>query len=174
MTKLEQKIIKLLSYYPEREFYGQEIAEKAKCSKASVSGILKMLSKKKIVFKKVRGHMKFYQINQGNLAVKKFKINLVLGELASFLLKLRKISQKIILFGSASRGEQTADSDIDLFILSNDKDETRRIIKTASGNLRIKAVIKTQNEWSEMEIQEPEFYQEIKNGIILYDYVPRI
>ena len=43
-----------------------------------------------------------------------------------------------------------------------------------SAGLRLKAIIKTSNEWSEMEISEPEFYQEIKNGIILYDYVPRI
>lgn len=174
MTKLEQKIIKLLSDYPEREFYGQEIAEKAKCSKASVSGILKSLSAKKIVFKKVRGHMKFYQINQKNPAVKKFKINSVLEKLTSFAPKLEKFSKKIILFGSASRGEQTAGSDIDLFVLSNDKNEARKILGTANRNLRIKAIIKTTGEWSEMEVKEPEFYQEIKNGITLYDYVPRI
>lgn len=174
MVKTEQKIIKLLSDYPEREFYGQEIAEKAKCSKASASGILRALSEKKVVFRKTRGHMKFYQINQKNLAVKKFKINSALEKLASPLSKLEKISRKIILFGSASRGEQTADSDIDLFILSNDKNEARKILETANRNLRIKAVIKTQSEWSETETREPEFYREVKNGIILYEYVPRI
>ncbi len=174
MTKLEQRIIKLLSDYPEREFYGQEIARKAKCSKASVSGILKTLAGKKIIFRNTRGHMKFYQINQKNLAVKKFKINSALEKLAPLLSKLEKISQKIILFGSASRGEQTANSDIDLFVLSNDKNEVRKIIESANRNLRIKAIIKTQSEWSEAETREPEFYQEIKNGITVYDYVPRI
>lgn len=174
MTKVEQKIIELLADYPEREFYGQEIAEKTKCSKASASGILKNLSEKKIVFKNVRGHMKFYQINQKNTAVKKFKINSALEKLTPLASRLEKFSRKIILFGSASRGEQTAGSDIDLFVLSNGKNEIRKIIKKAGGGLRIKAIVKTQSEWSEMETQEPEFYREIKNGITLYDYVPRI
>ncbi|OIO51658.1 MAG: hypothetical protein AUJ11_01590 [Parcubacteria group bacterium CG1_02_44_65] len=39
---------------------------------------------------------------------------------------------------------------------------------------RLKAIIKTPGEWSELEIAEPEFYREIKSGIILYEYVPRI
>lgn len=174
MAKIEQKIIELLADYPEREFYAQEIAKKAKCSKASVSGILKALADKKIVFKKVKGHMKFYQINQGSSEVKRARIDLALEKLGPALAKLKKSSQKVILFGSVSRGEQTAGSDIDLFILSADKNETRKILEKTSRNLQIKAIIKTGSEWAEMEMQEPEFYQEIKNGITLYNYVPRI
>jgi len=174
MAKLEQKIIKLLSDYPELEFYGQEIAKKAKCSKASASGILKSLSAKKIVFKKARGHMKFYQINFKSPEVKKFKINFVLGKINPLLPKLEKFSAKIILFGSGSRGEQTAGSDIDLFILSNDKNAVRAALKKINSGLKIKAVIKTPSEWSETEITDPEFYQEVNNGITLYNYVPRI
>ncbi|TSC91679.1 MAG: hypothetical protein CEN91_611 [Candidatus Berkelbacteria bacterium Licking1014_85] len=116
MAKLKQKIIKLLADYPEREFYGEEIAKKLKFSKASASGLLKSLSQKEIILKKVKGHMKFYQINQKSPEIKKFRINLALEKINPFLLKLRKYSQKIILFGSSSRGEQTHKSDIDLFI----------------------------------------------------------
>lgn len=174
MAKTEQKIITLLADYPEREFYAQEIAKKVKCSKASVSGILKLLADKKIVFKKVKGHMKFYHINQGSSEVKRARIDLALEKLGPTLVKLKKSSQKIILFGSASRGEQTAGSDIDLFILSKNKNETRKILENTNRNLRIKAITKTRSEWAEMEAREPEFYQEIKNGITLYNYVPRI
>lgn len=174
MVKLEQKIIQLLSDYPEQEFYGQEIAKKITCSKASVSGIMEILIQKNIASKKIRGHMKFYQINPKNAEVKKFKINIVLEKINPLLPKLEKLSQKIILFGSGSRGDQTFNSDIDLFILSNQKEELRTIISTIKLNLPLKTIIKTQSELSEMEITEPEFYQEIKNGIILYDYVPRI
>jgi len=172
--KLEQKIIKLLSDYPEREFYGQEIADKIRCSKASASIILKALSEKKIVSKTVRGHMNFYQIDSKNPKVKKFKINLVLDSLNSQLPKLQRMAQKIILFGSGSRGEQTFNSDIDLFIISNNKEELRSALSQIKNDLPIKAVIKTPSEWSEMEITDPEFYQEVKNGITLYDYVSRI
>ena len=97
-----------------------------------------------------------------------------MGKLDSLLPRLKKLSQKIILFGSASKGEQTFSSDIDLFILSRDKDKLRESLKKISAGSRLRAIIKTPVEWSEMEITEPEFYREIKNGIILYDYVPRI
>ena len=174
MTKLEQKIIKLLADYPEKEFYGQEIAKKIKCSKASVSGILKLLASKGIILKKVKGHMKFYQINQKSPQIKKFKINLALGKLNPLLPKLRKFSQRIILFGSASRGEQSFDSDIDLFILTDNKSEIQAVLKKISKKLCLKPIVKSLGEWSEMEIKEPEFYREVKSGITLYDYVPRI
>ena len=174
MFKIEQKIIKLLADYPEREFYGQEIADKIKCSKASASGILKSLSERKIIFKKIKGHMKFYQINAKSLDMKKFKINFILEKISPILPKLAKFSEKIILFGSVSRGEQTADSDIDLFVVSREKNEVREILKKINSSLPVKAIIKTSGEWSEMEIQETELYQEIKNGITLYNHVPRI
>lgn len=174
MTKLEQKIIKLLSDYPEQEFYSQEIARKVNCSKASASGILKSLHNKKLIFKKAKGHMKFYQIDQKNSEITKFKIITAIERLDPLLPKLKKFSQKIILFGSASRGEQTFGSDIDLFILSNNKNGVRSFLKKINPGLFIKAIIKTPGEWAEMEVKEPEFYQEIKNGITLYNYVPRI
>lgn len=174
MTILEQKIVEFLGNYPEAEFYGQEIANKIKCSKASASVLLKKLSKTGIVFAEKKGHMKFYRINPRNAEVKKLKINSAIDQLKPIAQKLNKYSQKIILFGSASRGEQTFNSDIDLLILTNDKGEAREIIKKASASLRIKAIIKTHGEWSEMEVKEPEFYQEVKNGITLYEYVPRI
>lgn len=174
MAKNKQKIITLLADYPGKEFYAQEIAEKTGCSKASASNILKSLADKKVIFKEAKGHMKFYRINQGSPEVKGARIDLALEKLGPALVKLKKFSQKIILFGSASRGEQTAGSDIDLFILSADKDKTRKTLEKISRNLQIKAIIKTHGEWAEMEMREPEFYQEIKNGITLYNYVPRI
>jgi len=174
MIKIEQKIINLLADYPEKEFYAEELAKKLKFSKASGSSLLKQLSGKGIVSKKIKGHMKFYQINQKSPEIKKFRINLALEKINPLLPKLRKYSQRIILFGSASRGEQTRDSDFDLFILTDKKDQARIAIKKAGRGLSIKPILKTSPELSEMEIKESEFYREIKNGIILYEYVPRI
>lgn len=175
MSKIEDKIVSFLADYPEKEFYGQEIAKKVNCSKASASGLLKVLTAKKIVHKKTKGHMNFYQINQKSLEVKKFKINLALAKIKPAISKLDKLSQKIILFGSASRGEQTFDSDLDLFILAgNNKEEIKSELKKINSKLRINAVIKNHSEWAEMEIKDPEFYREVNSGIILYEYVPRI
>ncbi len=118
--------------------------------------------------------MNFYQINLKNSEVKRFKIASMLEQLNPLLPKLKEFSKKIILFGSGNRGDQTWNSDIDLFILSNEKEELKSIIAKSKPDMPIKAIIKTKSEWSEMEINEPELYYEIKNGITLYEYVPRI
>ena len=174
MSKIKQKIIKLLAAYPEREFYAQEVAKKVNCSKASAVIILQDLADKKIVHKDKRGHMKFYKINQENIEVKKFKIELALQKLNQPLPRLKKISSKIILFGSASRGEQTFDSDIDLLILTNDKENVRGVLQKFKPKLGLKPIIKTPSEWSEVEVRDPEFYREVKSGITLHNYVSRV
>ncbi len=171
---IKEKIIKFLGDYPEREFYAQEIAKKVGCSKSSASGILKSLTAEGVVFKSVKGHMKFYRINLENLEVKKTKINFALKRLKVILPKLKKLSQKIILFGSVSRGEQSFDSDIDLLVLTSNKEEVRKVLKQVSPRTKIQAIIKTPAEWSEMEIKEPEFYYEVKSGIALHDNVLRV
>lgn len=174
MSKTELKIIKLLSDFPEQEFYSQEIANKVECSKASTSLIMRSLVRKKMVYGKTKGKMRFYQINNESIEIKKIKINIVLEKINPLLPKLKKFTQKIILFGSGSRGEQTDDSDIDLFIISCEKSKILNALKKTDYASPIKAVIKTPGEWSEMEVKEPEFFYEIKNGITLYDYVSKI
>jgi len=118
--------------------------------------------------------MNFYRINQENLEVKKSRIDFALTKINQLLPKIKKVSMKIILFGSASRGEQTFNSDIDLFILASNKDLVRFELKKIDPKLKVNAIIKTPNEWSEMEIKDSQFFSEIKNGITLYNYVPRI
>ena len=174
MSKIKQKIIELLAYHPEREFYAQEVATKINCSKASAVIILKSLLDKKIVHREKRGHMKFYQINPENIEVKRIKTDFALKKLNPLLSKLKKVSQKIILFGSASRGEQTFDSDIDLLILTNDKRSVKKVLGSAKEKLKIKPIVKTPSEWSEEEVKNPAFYGEIKSGVVLHNYVSRV
>ncbi len=174
MSEIKYRIINLLSHYPEQEFYAQEVAERIKCSKSSAVIILKDLTNKKIVYRKKKGHMKFYQINPENIEVKKMKIELVLKALTPLLSKLKKISQKVILFGSASRGEQTFNSDIDLLILTNRKEDAKKIVKDTGLKLKIKPIIKSVSEWAEVEVENPEFYGEVKSGITLHNHVSRV
>ncbi|MEA3463767.1 MAG: nucleotidyltransferase domain-containing protein, partial [Patescibacteria group bacterium] len=82
--------------------------------------------------------------------------------------KIKDDCINIVLFGSASRGEQTANSDIDLFILTHDPEAIKSKIAKIKNKLIIQPIIKTPNQWSELEIKEPEFYNEVKQGIKLF------
>jgi predicted nucleotidyltransferase len=169
MAKTERKIIKLLSNYPEREFYAQEITKIVKCSKASASGILKLLMEGKIVSVKVCGHMKFYQINPRSPRVKKLKIDWALEKISPLLPKLEKFSKKIVLFGSASRGEDIYDSDIDLFVLTRNIEQVKEIVKKSALKNKIQLIIKMPVEFSELKKKDPYFYREIDRGIVLWE-----
>lgn len=173
MIKTEEKIMELLALNPYREYYGSEIAREVKCSKASVSGILGGFLDKKIIKSRAVGNLKFYQINQSPILAN-YKISLVIKKLEPIVEKLKKISTKVVLFGSSARGEQTVESDIDLLVISKNKEEVRIVI--GGGRLKniIKPIIKTNSEWSEMEINDPEFFGEVNRGIVLHSYVSRI
>jgi predicted nucleotidyltransferase len=167
LTKNHQKIIIFLGDYPERKFFGKEIAEKLGISLGGAHNALKYLSKEKIIESEQRGSMKFYQINDENPLVKQLKTTAVIGKLMPLISKIKNSCEEIILFGSVSRGEQTRGSDIDLFILTHTPEEVKKDIGKYQKKIVVKPVIKTPNQWGELEIKEPEFYKEVKKGIKL-------
>jgi predicted nucleotidyltransferase len=169
MTENNKKIINLLADYPNRQFFTKEISQKTKVSLGGAHNSLKDLEKGKMIFMEQRGNMKFFQINFRSPLVRQTRIALAVNKLSKIIEKIKELSKEIILFGSASRGEQSAESDFDLFVLTNNRKEVKEIIKKERKKLLINAIVKTPNEWGEMEIKEPEFYLEIKKGIKLYE-----
>ena len=169
MTENNKKIINLLADYPSRQFFTKEISDKTKISLGGAHNSLKDLEKERMIFMEQRGNMKFFQINLHNPLVRQMRTALAVNKLSGIVEKIKKYSKEIILFGSACRGEQSAESDFDLFVLTNNYKEVKEVIKKERKKLLINTVIKTPNEWGEMEIKEPEFYLEVKKGIKLYE-----
>jgi hypothetical protein len=168
LTKNCQKIIAFLGNYPEREFFSKEISEKLNISLGGAHNALKHLTGEKIIQEEQKGNMKFYRINDENPLVKQIKTAAVVEKLLPLINKIKDNCQEIILFGSAARGEQTADSDIDLFILTHNIESVPKQIAKYAGKMLLKPIIKTPNQWGELEIKEPEFYHEVKQGIKLF------
>ncbi len=169
ITTNNKKIINLLADYPNQSFFTKEISDKLKISLGGAHNSLKELAKEKIVFMEQRGNMKFFQINFHNSLVKQLRSAFAVEKLSKVISKIEKDSKEIILFGSASRGEQSAESDLDLFVLTNNPQKIKEIMEKEQGKLPIKMIIKTPNEWGEIEIREPEFYLEVKKGVKLYE-----
>lgn len=169
MTENNKKIINLLADYPNQQFFTKEISEKVKISLGGAHNSLKNLEKEKMIFMEQRGNMKFFQINLHNPLVRQIRTALAVNKLSGIVERIKEFSKEIILFGSASRGEQSFESDLNLFVLTNNCKEVEEIIKKERKKLLINPVIKTPNEWGEIEAKEPEFYLEVKKGIKLYE-----
>jgi len=168
LTKNHQKIIIFLGDYPEKKFFSKEIAGKLNISLGGTHNAIKYLAKEKIVDTEQRGNMKFYRINDENPLVKQLKTTTVIEKLLPLINKSKRFCEEIILFGSTARGEQTRNSDIDLFILTHTPEDVKKNISKYQKQMPVKPVIKTPNQWSELEIKEPEFYKEVKRGIKLF------
>lgn len=112
--------------------------------------------------------MNFYQANKDNSILKKFKVLRNVIQLFPLAKKLKKISEKIILFGSTSRGKNYKDSDIDLFILTHNKETVKEMVKKSKIKL-LQLIIKTPAEFITLEKKDPTFYQEIIMGVTLWE-----
>jgi len=60
------------------------------------------------------GRFQLYSVDQANPLVKQFKVLLNVAGLGPLLLRLQPLTTRIILFGSAGRGEDSFGSDFGL------------------------------------------------------------
>lgn len=78
-----------------------------------------------------------YTADHSNPVIKQYKVMTNVLQLAPNLEQLQARAIKIILFGSASRGEDYPDSDIDLFVLTKDPKSTADLIPKSKSKRKI-------------------------------------
>ena len=163
------RILAFLSARPGKEFLGSEIQKALKISRMGVYLVLGALERKKLVVKHAKGKFLTYSVDYGHPVVKQFKILCQIAALEPLLRSLGPVSKKIVLFGSASRGEDAVDSDIDLFVLTAEPEEIQKKNPQQWCGRKIQAVIKTPSDWAEFKDKDPIFYDEVNRGIVLWE-----
>lgn len=147
-----------------------KIAKKLGLSIGSVFETLKILEEMGIIRGKKIGRATVYEPVKSHPAIKPFHIFDNILRLNELTNTLKQHTRKIILFGSCATGEDTLESDIDLFIVA-DKDEqttVRRIISEFQSDREIKPVIMDTVEFMEMQQTDKTFYYEVTKGIELW------
>jgi len=164
-----QKVLAFISRYPHRDFIEREIKEAVRLSKSGTNYALRELALTGLVFRNKRGKAYFYTLNYSSPIVKQLKVTQMIIEIQPLCKKLKEWSSKIILFGSSCRGENTVDSDIDLFIVSRHKEEAEEVIKQHHSPRKIQVVIRSNVRFNEMRKTEPDFYEQVIKGIVLWE-----
>ncbi len=165
----KRSLLKLLSWFtehPSGEFSFTELHKKTNLAKATLASGLFLLQKGSWIKMRSLGSTNLYSLERENPLVKQFKILNVISSLQP----LKKItSSKIYLYGSAARGEEKEESDIDLLVIGEVKEELicRQIISFLP---KIKKEIKIQVfrplEWAEMEVKDSPFYERVEKDKI--------
>lgn len=165
----EYRILQEFFDFPRQNFQMREISRRTKISQPSVVNHLKSLLKEGFILKEKKGIYPAYKANRENELFRVYKKSNLLNRL--YETRLRDyiydscMPDAIILFGSASRGEDIEESDIDLFIQSPQK------------NLNLSKYERTLNRNINLFFEEkfsrlsPELKNNILNGIVLRGYI---
>jgi len=164
-----QKVLDFLVQNHDREFTSREIRKATKLSKAGTNFALRDLVEIKFVKREKRGKFYLYAVDFNSPIIKQLKVLRTVISLSHLIKKLRDKTKKIILYGSKSRGEDTKDSDIDLFMVTNMIEEIEKIVRKSSTGKKIQLTLRTPLKYVEMETTNPTFYKEIERGIVLWE-----
>lgn len=164
-----QKVLNSLIEYPIKDFLETEVQKFTQISKSGVNYALRDLVNAGFIFRTKRGRIYFYTLNHKNPIVKQLKVTKTILHIEKFLQKIEKISSKIILFGSSSRGENMPDSDIDLFIISRDKDRIIEKINKFKIKKKVQTIVRSNLKFVEMQKTDPIFYDQVNKGIVLWE-----
>lgn len=168
-TQAEKKIIDFLLDHAGQKFYLTQIAKELNISDSTIWQILRRKEKEGLVKKEKLGNLSLYFVDSKDPTVRQRKILRTTELLKPLINELKNFSQKIILYGSCARGEDSEGSDIDLFVLSNEPMEARRIIIKHIFKRKIQAVIKDFTEWVKLKEKDKFFSEEIKSGLTLWE-----
>ena len=167
----EQKILSLFAMNPDKSFYGREISRRLKISLGAAHGALLIFENNGILVSQKIGKTKLYKLEPFNPIINAFKILNTLLIIEPLIQSLKKNSRRVILYGSYSTGSFTSGSDLDLFIVSEEKDKVQSIIDSfkRKTNLDIRPLIKSLVEWIKLEKEDPEFFTEVNFGKTLWE-----
>jgi len=165
------KIFSYLCRVPHIPHYEREIARSVEVSVGATNQTLKLLLNMGILTKEKKGQLYLYRIIPDNPIVREFKKFENILDLNSLLLRIGKVSNKIVLYGSCASGEDTIESDVDLFVVSREKEKVLREIRKETRQIKreIKSVVVSVEEYLSMRNKKEVILEEVDKGIILYE-----
>lgn len=168
------KVLSFLAKFSDQEFHEREIARRAGISYGSANKVLNELFSDGILARRQLGKMLFYSFNSRDPLAKTFKIFVSISLLRPLIKNLRECASEIVLYGSCARGEDASASDMDLFVISEEKEKASRTIESYKfrkgfEHIRIEPVILSPQELLKSEKADKEFLSLVREGIVLWD-----
>ena len=168
-------ILKLFLEHPESKYHIREAARILRISPMTARKKLRELSKKGLLASKKD---KLYIAYSANVESNVFKLNATFyminklyksGVLDYLNTKLKP--EAIVLFGSIAKGEYSAKSDVDLFVVSELKKKINLERFESKLGREIQLFIYNHNKFKNMKSKNKELLNNILNGIVLRGYL---
>ena len=165
------KIFTYLCRVPHMPHYEREIARSVEASVGATNQTLKLLLGIGVVTREKKGQLYLYRVITDHPIVREFKKFKNILDLNPLLLRIKEVSNKIVLYGSCATGEDTLESDIDLFVVSKEKEKILREIRRETREVKreIKSIIISVEEYLSMRNKRELILEEVDKGIVLYE-----
>jgi len=169
LTPMGIELLRFLARNRDKEFYIKELAKLTDISIGGSYAALKKLYKMNLIDRRRSGYNLYYKVNEKNPALKYFKLFVNIQELSPLINRIKSRCKKIVLFGSCATGDDTMESDIDLFIIADNSKAIKDTIKIKYINQReLKSIVITPHDLIELKNKDKAFYDEIDKGIVLW------
>ncbi|WP_292347639.1 MULTISPECIES: nucleotidyltransferase domain-containing protein [unclassified Methanoregula] len=158
-----------LGRHPRDSYYVRELAKILSISTGSASGQLRTLQESGLVTSEQKGRTLLFRANISNPVVREAKIFATLLELSPLISAGKESILRLILFGSCATGEDTAESDIDLFIETTDRPAMIALLSLASSEVsrKVSPVIVSPEESLRLRTRDQPLFERIQAGKIL-------
>jgi len=163
------QVLRFLALHVGQSFYEREIVEGSGASRSAVNLAARALQQAGLLTCERRGRMNFYAVSDRHPLVRQFKLLDTIAQLEPLLARLRPVSRRVVLFGSCAQGTDTADSDVDLFILTSDRSQAMKIISHNNLSRPVQPVIVSNQELAAMKQDDRAFYEQVQQGIVLWE-----
>lgn len=171
MTPTALKVLDHFFAHPMAEFHEREVIRATEISKGSANRILRKLAELAILGRSEKGRMVFYRLRASDPFVKQMKAAENVWALRPFVEGFKESARKIMMFGSCAEGTDVAESDIDILILTRDKNAAKNRVSAfnQSSKRRISPIILDMDEFSSMRKDDLPLYERIDRGIVLWE-----
>jgi len=174
-SKVAVQILELFSERPESEMYQKEILDEMRLlynPKLTIPSIKKWLDffvQNDILVEKKKKKWTLYSLDKGNPIAKQLKILLTVTKLYRLIKKYHIEGTEIFLYGSAARGEDSENSDIDILVIGKIDDATRSEIRSEvmeTLKKEVNFVIYSRSQYSDLYRTDKAFYESVERDKI--------
>lgn len=171
---LTPKVTAVLEFFmenPMQEYHEREVIRRTGISLGSANKILRLLARLDFLTREEKGRLAIYRFNLKEPAARQFKILVNTFALKPLTDKLRQVSRRVMLFGSCSQGTDTKESDIDLLVVTDEKEPVIKIISdfNRKSERKVAPITVDMNGYVRLKQEDKPLYENIERGIILWE-----
>ncbi len=158
-----------LGRHPRDSYYVRELAKLCTISIGSASVQLRELQESGLVTSEKKGRTLLFRASVANPIVREAKILATLLELSDLIQAGQGRVARMILFGSCATGEDTSESDIDLYLETTDRESVQVLLADAESGLlrKISPILVSFDEARQLRTRDRPLFERIQAGKIL-------